>query len=242
MDRANHSERVKRMVRQVSGGSNAESLLEDAISERPVTAIAAQAGQVQAKDASAAVRKAINDDELTSKEVLALEAIILPRMRPVVFIENGTYGPLPHPWSHWDGAVRTRLETAIPAIGRIELPDNPLVPYGGTGFVVGSNVIMTNRHVAELFARGLGAQTIAFRSGQAAAVDFKRERNTEERDRSAFCTVREVLMIHPYWDMALLRVDHLPPKNQAASPLHKGAGRIRWQGRSGNWLSRPRSP
>ena len=38
-----------------------------------------------------------------------------------------------------------------------------------------------------------------------AAVDFKHEAFTET-DNSSFFTVEDVTMIHPYWDMALLRV------------------------------------
>jgi hypothetical protein len=52
--------------------------------------------------------------------------------------------------------VHARLEPLFTSIGRIELPTNPSIPYGGTGFVVGPNLLMTNRHVARLFTEGLG--------------------------------------------------------------------------------------
>ncbi|MFZ1208911.1 MAG: DNA/RNA non-specific endonuclease, partial [Pseudolabrys sp.] len=78
----------------------------------------------------------------------------------------------------------------------------------GTGFVVGRGLIATNRHVAQLFSQGLGL-TIRYRAGDA-AIDFKRQIDAPDDDRTANLSVRAVEMIHPYWDMALLRVDDLP--------------------------------
>ena len=68
---------------------------------------------------------------------------------------------------------------------------------------------MTNRHVAALFTVGLGRRGLRFTAGDA-AIDFKRELTSAEDDRSAYIEVREVVMIHPYWDMALVRVEGLP--------------------------------
>jgi hypothetical protein len=36
----------------------------------------------------------------------------------------------------------------IPSVGRIELPGDPILPYGGTGFVVGENLLMTDVSLA----------------------------------------------------------------------------------------------
>src|SRR4029077_12213535 len=72
-------------------------------------------------------------------------------------------------------------------------------------------LIATNRHVAQLFSQGLGI-TIRYRVGDA-AIDFKRQVDTSDDDRSAYLSVRGVEMIHPYWDMALLEVDGLIPEN-----------------------------
>lgn len=66
---------------------------------------------------------------------------------------------------------------------------------------------MTNRHVAQLFAQGLGTHIVYQEGGS--AIDFKRQVDTPDFDRSAFFEVRGVEMIHPYWDMAILNVDGL---------------------------------
>jgi V8-like Glu-specific endopeptidase len=87
------------------------------------------------------------------------------------------------------------------------VPDLPSLPYAGTGFVVGPDLMMTNRHVAQIFSDGIGTKRLNFQSGQSAAVDFYRENGLTE---SEVLNVERVEMIHPYWDMALLRVKGLP--------------------------------
>src|SRR6516165_5961989 len=95
----------------------------------------------------------------------------------------------------------------FPLIGRIEVPHMPQIPYGGTGFVVGRRLVMTNRHVAKLFSSGLGLK-IGYNAGDS-AINFRRQVDTGS-DRTAYAEVLGVEMIHPYWDMALLRVADLP--------------------------------
>lgn len=164
-----------------------------------------------AERAGEAVRRLEQGTALTPEQTDVIEAIVLPRERPVVDIVDGTYATPPAPFEHLGAAAaRATVEAAIPSIGRIELPDHPSLPYGGTGFVVGENLLMTNRHVAELFALGLGREELTFRPGQTAAVDLLRER---DRPASSLFRIASVAMIHPYWDMALLvaeGLDHVP--------------------------------
>ena len=139
---------------------------------------------------------------LEPEHVDLVEAIILPAERPVVDIVGGTYEPPEAPFERLGtGEARRAIEAAIPAIGRVELPDHPSLPYGGTGFVVGEDLLMTNRHVAELFAVGLGREVLRFRPGQRAAVDLLREHGSAE---TRLFEIERVVMVHPYWDMALL--------------------------------------
>jgi endonuclease G len=149
------------------------------------------------------------DSDLSDEEIQGLEAIVLKKGRPVVFIRNGVYDDLPDPWKKLNApAIRNRIQPLFNSIGRVDLP-NGQVPYGGTGFVVGPNLLMTNRHVAALFTVGLGRRSLRFTVGDA-AIDFKREIGTPDDDRSAYIEVKGVAMIHPYWDMALVRVEGLP--------------------------------
>ena len=148
-------------------------------------------------------------DALTQDERNGLEAIILPDLRPAIDIINGKFSSTHELWSQLssDMTLRTRIETVIPSVGRIELPGNRRYPYGGTGFVVGKGLIMTNRHVAEIFAQGLGDRRVQFVAGEKAGINFSRELGGPEGQT---LMIRQVVMIHPYWDMAILAVDGLP--------------------------------
>jgi endonuclease G len=205
------SERVKNLKAYLETISP-ESTLESLAPEEAVSAATAEAKGLAPETverSQAALEKLREDRDLTPDEQFTLEAIVIPDKRPAIDVIGGTYH-IVHPlWTHFEtnADIAARLHKAIPSIGRIELPGHPSLPYGGTGFVVGETLLMTNRHVAAIFASGLGRQDLLFMTGLAAAIDFKRER---DRSDSVLVQVEKVVMIHPYWDMALLRVSALP--------------------------------
>jgi endonuclease G len=168
------------------------------------------AGEDPRRTAAAEGVEAIAQDRLpTAEQRAGIEAIILPLIRPVLDVVDGDFRT-DHPlWAklNTDQAIRGRLQAAIPAIGRIELPGNPSIPYGGTGFVVGDRLVMTNRHVAAIFASGVGIQSVAFKPGARAGIDFRREL---ERPSGPTLPIKRVVMVHPYWDMALLELEAMP--------------------------------
>jgi endonuclease G, mitochondrial len=210
MDLLERAARLQKMLAQISPDSRIESI--------PMPSGQPTAGGLESMDGAARDRTAIETgldklaggrhDEINKDEMFGLEAIVMRENRPVVFVRNGTYDDLGNPWTDLNKPeVKTRLNALLPLVGRVEVPRSPILPYAGTGFVVGKGLIATNRHVAQIFALGLG-RTIRYQPGDA-AIDFKKEGNTPEDDRSAYLTVVGVEMIHPYWDMALLRVDNL---------------------------------
>jgi endonuclease G len=153
--------------------------------------------------------------EVPDSQIATIEAIVLPDLRPVYDIVDGDYSTTtfdgrPTPGhSLWnklttDLALRSRILAAIPAVGRIEVPGLG-IPYGGTGFLVGPNLLMTNRHVAAIFASGLGTRGLNFIPGRSAGIDFKRDAKAGQ-----VFDVRGIRLIHPYWDMAILEVGGVP--------------------------------
>jgi endonuclease G len=197
---------LKKMLSQIASGDSIESVT------RPSARSALESTQLEAEEAANyGLRKLAEDrlNDLTPSEMFGLEAIVLPRNRPAAFIRGAAYDDLDEPWSSLNRSeVKGRIAELLPLIGRIEVPSSPILPYAGTGFVVGRGLIATNRHVAQLFSRGLGL-AIRYRAGDA-AIDFKRQIDAPDDDRVGYLSVRALEMIHPYWDMALLRVDHLP--------------------------------
>jgi endonuclease G len=219
-----HSEKQNRLKALLSGLSRQDkSAMTDRADEfvAPVSSLSmesvggVESDEISVEAAQEAVRKTERGESLTPGEMISFEAIILPRERPVTYIENDDFEIPDDPWGHFArGKERENILKAIPSIGRVELPDHPSIPYGGTAFVVGEGLLMTNRHVAELFASGRGFRDLAFRPSSKAAWDPRREKDQDEDDTSTRLTVTEVLMIHPFWDMAILRVAGLTNKQR----------------------------
>jgi endonuclease G len=197
--------RLKSMLDNVAGPDGLESLATppgglESMAEGPVA------------EAQNALDKLRTGQPLSPAESFGLEAIILPDLRPVVFIHNDKFDPVPmNLWSHLNkDDVHARLDPLFSSIGRVEVPNTPSIAYGGTAFVVGDNLLMTNRHVARLFSDGLGRQTNLVYHTNGSVIDFKREDGMSDPDVSTLLKVTGVAMIHPYWDMALLSVTGLP--------------------------------
>lgn len=142
----------------------------------------------------------------------ATEAIILTTGRPALLVVDGKWEPIKIPdlKKRVDGAAAA-LELAIPRVGRVEILGYDL-DYVGTGWMVDEDIMVTNRHVASLFARRQGS-LFPFRSDAdgkpyRTRVDFLREhtRTTERQAR-----VLEVLYIEDDIDarpdMAIVRLD-----------------------------------
>ena len=108
---------------------------------------------------------------------MPLEAIIHKTGRPAIDIVNDSFSAPSGIWSGLGvGQTKDRIEACIPSVGRVEIPNDLRGrPYAGTGFVVGENLLMTNRHVARIFGQGFGEKNLRFDPGQTAGVDFKRE-------------------------------------------------------------------
>ena len=150
-------------------------------------------------------------DQIDSDRQFVLEAIVMPMNRPVVDIIDDKIetSQLTPKWSHLQQEnVRNKIEKSLLSVGRIEVPN---ILYAGTGFIVGDGVLMTNRHVAAIFAQGVGASNRITYKSNSASIDFYRENKGQKSDE---LKVEDVLMIHPYWDMALLKVSGLPDNRE----------------------------
>jgi len=210
MEKAEKFVRLKRLLTQIAPGNSIESVSRPGAEATDREGFESL-GPNNVGAAESGLQKLAEDrvQEITPSEMFGLEAIVLPRNRPVAFVRGNSYDDLDGPWVTLnDEVVKKRIASLLPLIGRVEVPSSPILPYAGTGFVVGQGLIATNRHVAQIFAQGLGL-TIRYRAGDA-AIDFKRQVDAPDDERTAYLSVRAVEMIHPYWDMALLRVDGLP--------------------------------
>lgn len=206
MDKQEHHRLLTEMLKQVAPQGDVAVLNVEPMSG----AEAATFGRSFDRDVNEAaegLRTISEGRALTDDQAFGLEAIVLPKYRPAVDIIADNYGDPPWPWTHFgSGDPKRNLLATITSIGRVEVPGHPRLPYAGTAFVVGADLLMTNRHVAEIFCTGLGERRLAFRTGLRSGIDFVQE--VEPRE-PVFVDIRDIVLIHPHWDMAVLRVSGL---------------------------------
>jgi len=154
------------------------------------------------------------------------EAIILRIGRPVLFVRDGVIeqAELEEVEARLK-KVRKALAKPIGAVGRIELSDHDTFEWCGTGWRVDEDLIVTNRHVATVFAQRQG-QTFKYRLNQTgkrvrARIDFREEYKGTDSEEFG---IAEILWIADDTDaapdMAVLRViknGGLPPPLSLAS-------------------------
>jgi hypothetical protein len=144
---------------------------------------------------------------LTPEARLGIEAIVSVA-RPAMLMHDGTFGDPPPPWDDILGPYRKPIGSAAASVGRIGVTGVPHVPYAGTGFMVADDVVMTNCHVARVFAKSGRDGSWSFQSGLEASVDFLEDPDARRTAGASSPSARidDVIGIHPALDLALLRV------------------------------------
>jgi endonuclease G len=147
-----------------------------------------------------ALDKLEKGQSLDDAQANSLEALILQDARPALVVSEGGLEVLPDLWKSLEPA-RPMIEQVSAAVGRINVSGLPGLLFAGTGFLVGEDLVMTTRTVAERFATGLGTSDLAIRSDRMPSIHFHNEGTAGEGMR-----ITRVEMIHPFLDMALLRL------------------------------------
>jgi endonuclease G len=146
MDKLEKAKRLKGMLSQIAGRQGLESI---------ASANARASGGLESisperTNAQSGLEKLADNrhQDITPNEMFGLEAIVMKENRPAVFVRGNSYDDVGNPWSSLNAAqVKTRLSNLFPLIGRIELPNSTLLPYAGTGFVVGKGLVATRADV-----------------------------------------------------------------------------------------------
>jgi hypothetical protein len=160
------------------------------------------------------------DAQLTREQQNGLEAIVLVVARPAILMHEGEFGEAPPPWSEILEPFRPSIAATSPRIGRIEVNGLPQLPYGGTGFLVAPDVVMTNCHVAMLFAQTAQDAQWSIKPGVGSSIAFLDEPDVRKpTDPLPGFDVREVIGIHGRLDLALLRVEPQADGGALAEPL-----------------------
>ena len=166
---------------------------------------------------------------------LALETIVLRVGRPVLTVFNNEAQLAfeeaeSEVWKKQLLDAKSSIHQAIISVGRIELENNSHYSWVGTGWLVAEHIIVTNRHVAEIFSERRGSGFVfrqeMGRPEMIASIDFIEEAFREE----AFVfRVKSILHIEAKEgaDLAFLQVEplqgqHLPAPISLATKISVG--------------------
>ena len=160
------------------------------------------------EQARAILSKLYCGDDVTDDEQEVLTAVINQNTRPS-WLPRGQYFKPDH-WAwrdRFNEAVVARISPMILSVGAIA-PQIPgwrwffgERPSSGTAFVVGEDLVMTNKHVAALFTTGTSPGKIT--STKTAGLTFY---DHDSGTNASKIIVTEAVFIHPVFDIAILRV------------------------------------
>lgn len=153
-----------------------------------------------------------------------LETIVLRAGRPIFpIVNNQVHINTADPGGLWQSrllAAKASVDAVIPSIGRIEIQNHPMYDWVGTGWFVDTHIIVTNRHVAEIFINTSG-NDFRFRQGLAGktietSIDMLQE---EDKGQELVYRISRLLYIEPEPgpDIAFLVVE--PSQGKMPPPL-----------------------
>lgn len=149
-----------------------------------------------------------------SEEERVFESIILLIGRPVLTIIHGTFQvPESEEWCKKLIKSRSVLEAAIRSVGRVEAVNVPGYEWVGTAWIVRDDIIVTNAHVAQVFASKVSEGKFEFKQNyrnerMKARLDTREEIDQVEETEYL---VTDILYISESenCDLAFLRVKRL---------------------------------
>lgn len=173
------------------------------------------------------IEESVDLGEPAAGDELITEAVILRTGRPVLTIFqndvklefNDAESEI---WRQRLTDAKNIVAGVIPSVGRIEVLNHPRLDWAGTGWFIDKNIIVTNRHVAELFARNT-ANGFVFRqsltgSNMGSAIDLLKEENNPNK---WIFQVNKILHIEPEPgpDIAFMQVELAQGNPPPALPL-----------------------
>ncbi|MER9187057.1 phospholipase D-like domain-containing protein [Mesorhizobium australicum] len=212
-------EALERGRRRGARAVNNEEFLQRLLARRP-DAEARYRGMLDSAAAvpESALESTASDAAGPSGRETVLETIVR-RERPVLFVTNDwldlvnvrTFGLEAEELVNDLAARRDVLQPLMPLVGRIDVTSFPGAEFVGTGWFVATDIVVTNRHVAELIARWDGRR-YAFSRGVGgtitASLNTLHEFDDLDGDEARSFAVEQVLYIErdPAIDIAFLKV------------------------------------
>jgi V8-like Glu-specific endopeptidase len=207
------------------------------LAEEVETEIAAGLAQEGVAPQEALERLVLGRGSETAAKRLALSGRLAPEIAPerIVAIGQGVrpilrirdnrttsefVGPANASWLGKIELARELLDAAVPKVGRIELTNSELA-WAGTGWLIAPGILVTNRHVVELFGRPGREGRFVFRPGLfdgliSTDIDFLEE---EDRTDGNEHPIESILWVSEEDDVAFLRVRQNPGRSPLPGPI-----------------------
>jgi len=171
----------------------------------------------EASDAFTEIGRSGTTGTLTEGQKISAEAVIMLFGRPAIQFNKGQLQEIPDEWKQRLKPHRTAIQRIAKSVGRIEPAALPGIPYLGTGFMVGPDTIMTNRHVANFIA-GRSGEKWTIKTFTKPRMDFRAE--TTDSEPAEFSVVDVISMSDDdSIDLALLKVEATTHKLPPPVPL-----------------------
>jgi endonuclease G len=159
----------------------------------------------------------------TLSDLIAREAELLRRARPVLFVRNDEVAidskDQTAEWSARLQVAAPMLRQAMSSVGRINLEGADL-DWVGTGWLVAENIVVTNSHVARAFASRRG-ESFVFNAGTngliSAEIDFLQE--IDNPNRATFRLIRPLYIEETGPDVAFFEVEPDAGALRLAKPI-----------------------
>lgn len=190
----------------------AEPSLEPTPDNNDIERLAARAAVRQARAALEKIDGGMAPGNLADAEVSALELVIHTVGRPAMRYRNGRVDTPANAigdnarWRFLVTAQRAKIDAISSRVGRIACGQGVPGPVLGTGWRVGQNLVITNRHVACQFVTASGAEpdTLQLQTSKAPFVDFA---FTDQSAGPISLPIKECVYWSKELDLALLRLD-----------------------------------
>ena len=214
-------ERLRRLYARAARALGPHQVGEAVAKVRAIVGGNIPASEPEAQSAWEKLRNGEDGDAPNPRELAALE-IVIRLLRPVPLSRNGDLDDLPNQGAghnlyppelkdQWS-AFRRLIQPLLYSVGRVETGTGKHI---GTGFLVGPQLLATNRHVLDMLSFG----SEELQPGQA-QVCFQGEARTSKVAPGATVGIEGVAAVHPILDLALLR---LPPQDRPCVVLSPDA-------------------
>ena len=175
-------------------------------------------------DSQSKIEEIINRDRNKSDRELLYEILNHDYLRPAFIIQDGIFhSPDDHPWTPLLNIYRKKIENAVHSVGIFEIVRNKKKYPSGTGWILTEDLVVTNKHVTEVFCEKVGNKFRIKKGFEKITIDFN-----EEFDRVHDFEFKVLEVVHVERDetslynhtpdIAILRVEKVNSKGEKLPP------------------------